>query len=120
MEASPDLIGTCVLSQQVSANAISDTVEAVPTVFQAIENYIIIAMSNGDIQVFDIHGTRKKTLSSSGGAVWALAVQGDMLASGGSDNSIEIWDITTGSETTNSRARMHVYKCICLSITAYK
>lgn len=30
---------------------------------------------------------------SSGGVVCALAVQGDVLASGGTDNLIEIWDL---------------------------
>jgi WD40 repeat protein len=109
METSPKLIGTCVLSQQVSTNAITNGVEAVPTVFQVTENYIIIAMSNGEIQIFDIHGTRKKALSSSQGAVWALAVQGDVLASGGTDNLIEVWDLATGLVATNSGAGKNVY-----------
>src|SRR5450756_637824 len=86
METSSNLIGTCVLSQQVSANGSGNPVEAVPTVFQVTENYIIVAMNNGEIAAFDIHGIRKKALSSSRGAIWALAVQGDMLASGGTDN----------------------------------
>jgi WD40 repeat protein len=32
---------------------------------------------------------------SSGGVVCALAVQGGVLASGGTDNLIEIWDLLT-------------------------
>jgi F-box and WD-40 domain protein CDC4 len=93
METNPKPIGTCVLSQQVSEYTIA---AAVPTVFKVTESYIIIAMNNGEIHIFDIDGRRKKTLSSSRGAVWASAVQGDMLASGGTDNSIEIWDLATG------------------------
>jgi hypothetical protein len=73
METSPNLIGTCILSQPVSANDIAGELEGVPTVLQVTENYMIIAMSNGEIQVFDIHDTRKQALSSSRGAVWALA-----------------------------------------------
>ena len=51
------------------------------------------------LQYINIDGTRNRRLSSSGGSsggvVWALAVQGDMLASGGTDNLIEIWDLLT-------------------------
>ena len=97
METSQMLIGTCVLSQQVFANAIGEAVEVLPTVFHVTENYIIIAMSSGEIHVFNLHGTRKEVLSSSPGAVWALVVRGDMLVSGGTNNSIEIWDLATGS-----------------------
>lgn len=93
METNPTLIGTCVLSQQVSENTIA---AALPTVFKVTESYIILAKNNGDTHVFDINGIRKKVLSNSRGAVWALAVRGDMLASGGTDNSIEIWDVATG------------------------
>ncbi|KAL3422330.1 WD domain-containing protein [Phlyctema vagabunda] len=92
MEPSPKLIGSCVISQQVS----SSLPKAVPSACQITENYIIIALSDGEIQIFDISGTQKKTLSSSQGTVWALAVQGDMLASGGTDNFVEIWDLATG------------------------
>ncbi|KAE9375280.1 WD40 repeat-like protein [Stipitochalara longipes BDJ] len=92
METNSQALGTCVISQYVSTTA----VEALFTASQFTDNYIIIALDNGEINVFDIYGTRKRMLSSSGGAVWALAVQGDMLASGGTDGLIEIWDLATG------------------------
>jgi hypothetical protein len=51
MGTSPKLIGTWVLSQPVSANTITNAVEAVCTVFYFTEKYIIVAMDNGEIAV---------------------------------------------------------------------
>jgi hypothetical protein len=51
METSPKLIGTWVLSQLVSTNAITDPVEAVCTVLYVTETYTIVAMNNGEIAV---------------------------------------------------------------------
>lgn len=52
MERSPKLIGTCVLSQPVSSNVITDPVEVVCTGFHVTEKYIIVAMDNGEIAVY--------------------------------------------------------------------
>jgi hypothetical protein len=62
METSPKLIGTWVLSQPVSANAFTDPVEAVYTVFYVTEKYIIVAMDNGEIAVYKHRWHRQQAI----------------------------------------------------------
>jgi len=90
-----DVLGKCVVSQQISSDITIDPERSVPTVIQITENYVIVAMSRGGIFVFATNGTAKQILSSSEGAVWALATQEDMLVSAGTNNTIETWNLAT-------------------------
>jgi WD40 repeat protein len=89
MENNSEIVGSCLLSEQIS-------IDAVPTVFQLHETYIFIALDNGEIQKFNIDGIGKRSLSASQNAVWSLAMSGDVLASGGVNGEVEIWSLATG------------------------
>ncbi|RFU35385.1 hypothetical protein B7463_g940, partial [Scytalidium lignicola] len=93
VEAILNTARTCVLSQPITTAA---TADAAPTALEVTETYIIIALDNGEIHTFDIHGADKKILAGSHGVVWALAAWGDLLASGGSEKVIRIWDLAKG------------------------
>lgn len=85
---------------QISANQVCDVAMGVPTVLHVTQKHIILALSKGAIYVFDIQENYKKSLlisqAASQAAVWALAVEEEILASGGADNAIELWNLSTG------------------------
>ncbi|TVY81596.1 F-box/WD repeat-containing protein [Lachnellula suecica] len=92
-ESKLDLAGTCVFSESVPKKI---TANALPTALEAPENYIIVSLDNGEIHTFDIHGTERKSLDGCRDAVWALAVWNNLLASGGVENEVKVWDLKTG------------------------
>ncbi|KUJ14158.1 WD40 repeat-like protein [Mollisia scopiformis] len=114
METGSSLVESCIFSQQVSAESSVDEVEAVPTVCQFTLEFVVIAMSDGKIHVFDIHGTSKETLSTSLGTIWALNLRGNTLASGGTNNSIEIWDVSTCERKQILEGHTSTVRCIVL------
>lgn len=59
-------------------------------------NYIVVSLDNSEIHVYDTQGAKKHVLEGSQGAVWSTAVQGDLLASGGTESDIRTWDLSTG------------------------
>lgn len=66
------------------------------TCLQVTPSYIICTLDNHKIYVFNSDGSFRRILEGHTGMVWALAVQGDRLLSGGADNDIRVWDLGTG------------------------
>jgi F-box and WD-40 domain protein CDC4 len=58
--------------------------------------YIVIALNNAQIYVFDTDGKNKMTLPGHVMGVWAITPWGDTLVSGGSDRDVKVWDMSTG------------------------
>jgi F-box and WD-40 domain protein CDC4 len=58
--------------------------------------YIVVALQNNKIHVFNTNGNNPKTLLGHLRGVWALIPQGDSLVSGGSDRDVRVWDMSTG------------------------
>lgn len=58
--------------------------------------YIILALDNAKIHVFDSSGCSQRTLQGHIMGVWAMVPWGDTLVSGGCDRDVRVWDLRTG------------------------
>lgn len=58
--------------------------------------YIIVALDNARIHVFDTKGDSQRTLQGHIMGVWAMVPWGDTLVSGGCDRDVRVWDLQTG------------------------
>lgn len=58
--------------------------------------YIILALDNAKIHVFDAEGNSQRTLQGHVMGVWAMVPWGDTLVSGGCDREVRVWDLKTG------------------------
>lgn len=58
--------------------------------------YIIVALDNAKIHVFDTQGDSQRTLSGHVMGVWAMVPWEDTLVSGGCDRDVRVWNLKTG------------------------
>jgi WD40 repeat protein len=58
--------------------------------------YIVFALDNAKIHVFDVNGNHQKTLQGHVMGVWAMVPWGDLLVSGGCDRDVRVWNLATG------------------------
>jgi len=58
--------------------------------------YIIVALDNAKIHVFDTDGNGQKTLQGHVMGVWAMVPWEDILVSGGCDRDVRVWNLLTG------------------------
>jgi F-box and WD-40 domain protein CDC4 len=58
--------------------------------------YIVVALDNARIHVFDTEGNPLRTLQGHVMGVWAMVPWDDILVSGGCDRDVRVWDLTTG------------------------
>jgi F-box and WD-40 domain protein CDC4 len=58
--------------------------------------YIIVALDNAKIHVFDTNGDSQRTLQGHVMGVWAMVPWEDTLVSGGCDRDVRVWDLKTG------------------------
>ena len=58
--------------------------------------YIVFALDNAKIHVFDRNGKNQKTLEGHSMGIWAIAPWDDILVSGGCDWDVRVWNMATG------------------------
>lgn len=58
--------------------------------------YIVVALDNAKIHVFNTDGNQQKTLQGHVMGVWAMVPWDDTLVSGGCDRDVRVWDMSTG------------------------
>lgn len=58
--------------------------------------YIIVALDNAKIHIFNTAGEPQKTLQGHVMGVWAMVPWDDLLVSGGCDRDVRVWDMATG------------------------
>ncbi len=68
----------------------------VVTSLHLTSKYIILALDNAKIHVFDTEGNAQRTLLGHVMGVWAMVPWDDILVSGGCDRDVRVWDLTTG------------------------
>lgn len=70
--------------------------QGVVTSLHLTPKYIVVALDNAKIHVFDTNGNGQKTLQGHVMGVWAMVPWDDILVSGGCDRDVRVWDMTTG------------------------
>lgn len=68
----------------------------VVTSLHLTSQYIILALDNAKIHVFDTEGNSQRTLQGHIMGVWAMVPWGDTLVSGGCDRDVRVWDLKSG------------------------
>lgn len=58
--------------------------------------YIVVALDNAKIHVYDTNGANQKTLQGHVMGVWAMVPWDDLLVSGGCDREVRVWNMATG------------------------
>lgn len=70
--------------------------QGVVTSLHLTKKYIVVALDNARIHVFDTIGEHQKTLQGHVMGVWAMVPWGDLLVSGGCDRDVRVWNLATG------------------------
>lgn len=70
--------------------------QGVVTSLHLTKKYIVVALDNAKIHVFDTEGFHQKTLQGHVMGVWAMVPWGDLLVSGGCDRDVRVWDLAAG------------------------
>lgn len=68
----------------------------VVTTLHLTPKYIVFAMDNAKIHVYDANGENQKTLQGHVMGVWTMVPWGDILVSGGCDREVRVWNMATG------------------------
>lgn len=68
----------------------------VVTSLHLTSKYIIVALDNAKIHVFDAEGDSQRTLQGHVMGVWAMVPWDDTLVSGGCDRDVRVWNLKTG------------------------
>lgn len=70
--------------------------QGVVTSLHLTDRYIVVALDNAKIHVFDTEGQHQRTLQGHVMGVWAMVPWGDTLVSGGCDRDVRVWNMATG------------------------
>ncbi|KAF7560323.1 hypothetical protein G7046_g3820 [Stylonectria norvegica] len=74
--------------------------------------YIIVALDNAKIHVFDTEGDSQRTLQGHVMGVWAMVPWEDTLVSGGCDREVRVWDLKTGACVHTLRGHTSTVRCL--------
>ena len=58
------------------------------------KNYIVSGGSNGQLKIYNLKGEEVANLVGHTSEVWSIALDGDRLVSGSSDQTIKVWDLS--------------------------
>lgn len=68
----------------------------VVTSLHLTKKYIVVALDNARIHVFNTKGDHQRTLQGHQMGVWAMVPWDDILVSGGCDRDVRVWNMATG------------------------
>ena len=68
----------------------------VVTSLHLTKKYIIVALDNAKIHVYNTRGDHQRTLLGHVMGVWAMVPWDDILVSGGCDRDVRVWNLATG------------------------
>ncbi|OBT68250.1 F-box and WD-40 domain-containing protein CDC4 [Pseudogymnoascus sp. 23342-1-I1] len=89
--------------------------QGVVTSLHLTPKYIVVALDNAKIHVFDTDGDNQKTLQGHVMGVWAMVPWGDTLVSGGCDRDVRVWDMATGESRHTLRGHTSTVRCLKMS-----
>ncbi|KAK3301986.1 WD40-repeat-containing domain protein [Chaetomium strumarium] len=87
----------------------------VVTSLHLTSKYIIVALDNAKIHVFDTEGNALRTLQGHVMGVWAMVPWDDILVSGGCDRDVRVWDLSTGNCQHVLRGHTSTVRCLKMS-----
>lgn len=87
----------------------------VVTSLHLTSKYIVVAMDNAKIHVFNTVGDHQKTLKGHVMGVWAMVPWNDTLVSGGCDRDVRVWDMATGRNKFTLRGHTSTVRCLKMS-----
>ena len=70
--------------------------QGVVTSLHLTKKYIVVALDNAKIHVFNTKGDHQRTLQGHVMGVWAMVPWDDILVSGGCDREVRVWYMSTG------------------------
>lgn len=70
--------------------------QGVVTSLHLTRKYIVVALDNAKIHVYDTNGGNQRTLEGHVMGVWAMVPWDDVLVSGGCDREVRVWNMATG------------------------
>lgn len=70
--------------------------QGVVTSLHLTKKYIVVALDNAKIHVFNARGDHQRTLQGHVMGVWAMVPWDDILVSGGCDRDVRVWNMATG------------------------
>ncbi|KAI9846437.1 MAG: hypothetical protein M1837_004028 [Sclerophora amabilis] len=89
--------------------------QGVVTSLHLTPKYIVVALDNAKIHVFNTDGDHQKTLSGHVMGVWAMVPWGDTLVSGGCDRDVRVWNMMTGENVHTLRGHTSTVRCLKMS-----
>jgi len=89
--------------------------QGVVTSLHLTPSYIIVALDNAKIHVFDTEGRHLRCLQGHVMGVWAMVPYGDTLVSGGCDRDVRVWDLLTGQAVHMLRGHTSTVRCLKMS-----
>ncbi|KAL5438836.1 hypothetical protein PMIN07_011135 [Paraphaeosphaeria minitans] len=89
--------------------------QGVVTSLHLTKKYIVVALDNAKIHVFDTEGYHQKTLQGHVMGVWAMVPWGDLLVSGGCDRDVRVWNLATGYPQFTLRGHTSTVRCLKMS-----
>ncbi|KAL9053359.1 MAG: hypothetical protein Q9162_004800 [Coniocarpon cinnabarinum] len=89
--------------------------QGVVTSLHLTSKYIVVALDNAKIHVFDANGAHQKTLHGHVMGVWAMVPWGDILVSGGCDRDVRVWNMATGQNIHVLRGHTSTVRCLKMS-----
>lgn len=70
--------------------------QGVVTSLHLTKKFIVVALDNAKIHVFNTRGDHQRTLTGHVMGVWAMIPWDDILVSGGCDRDVRVWNMATG------------------------
>ncbi|KAI9815497.1 MAG: hypothetical protein M1827_002631 [Pycnora praestabilis] len=77
--------------------------------------YIVVALDNAKIHVFNTEGDHQKTLQGHVMGVWAMVPWEDTLVSGGCDRDVRVWNMASGKSIHTLRGHTSTVRCLKMS-----
>lgn len=89
--------------------------QGVVTSLHLTDKYIVVALDNAKIHVFNTVGEHQKTLKGHVMGVWAMVPWDDILVSGGCDRDVRVWNMATGASIHTLRGHTSTVRCLKMS-----
>ncbi|TGO34759.1 hypothetical protein BHYA_0183g00110 [Botrytis hyacinthi] len=89
--------------------------QGVVTSLHLTPKYIVVALDNAKIHVFNTDGNAQKTLTGHVMGVWAMVPWEDTLVSGGCDRDVRVWDMAAGESLHTLRGHTSTVRCLKMS-----